>query len=137
MKDCSIWCGSKDNISKSHLIPEYLGGKFSPNISCEKCNNYLGKFEALAKDNVFVTAAMVKLGLAKRREAYNKHTIIDEETGFEFKFNQQDIPEIIPKPIGSNGYQGSLPYLKKTWKTKLRREKVQHRNLSIKMMHIS
>ncbi|PKK83268.1 MAG: hypothetical protein CVT49_09210 [candidate division Zixibacteria bacterium HGW-Zixibacteria-1] len=87
VSDTCIWCGEKSNLSKSHLIPQFLGGWFQPKISCDQCNNFLGsKIEVRAKDNAFITAAMVRLGLANEEVAYRNLKKIDAENEVEVDF---------------------------------------------------
>ncbi|MEW5922598.1 MAG: HNH endonuclease [Candidatus Zixiibacteriota bacterium] len=87
VSDICVWCGEKSKMSKSHLIPQFLGGWFQPKISCEKCNSFLGsKIEEKAKNNAFITAAMVKLGLANEQVAYKKLKKIDVENEVEVDF---------------------------------------------------
>ena len=37
-----IICGSRNEITKEHLIPEHLGGKFTAKFLCRECNSTLG-----------------------------------------------------------------------------------------------
>ncbi|MDE0155611.1 MAG: hypothetical protein OXS28_08425 [Gammaproteobacteria bacterium] len=37
-----IICGSEDEITKEHLIPEHLGGKLTAKFLCRQCNSTLG-----------------------------------------------------------------------------------------------
>ena len=37
-----IICSSEDEITKEHLIPEYLGGKITAKFLCRECNSTLG-----------------------------------------------------------------------------------------------
>ncbi len=94
--DRCVWCGQKKGLTRSHLVPEFLGGWFKPFISCAECNSFLGsKIEVKANENGILTAALVKLGLKNEQEAYRNLEKIDTESGVEMIFkNGKALPQI-------------------------------------------
>ncbi|GEM_PF-1279143 len=97
VSDRCVWCFEEVELTKSHLFPESMGGRFSPFLTCNKCNNFIGqKIESTVKRNVYFTAAISACGLASKREAFRHAKIIDEESGLEF--NLSDKGGAIPKP---------------------------------------
>ena len=75
VSDKCVWCGKEGKMSKSHLIPDFLGGWFEPKISCENCNNFLGhNVESEAKKNAFITAGSFRtLGARTRNRTRRWH----------------------------------------------------------------
>lgn len=103
-----IWCGNIQPLTDSHLFPEVIGGAFAPKVSCEACNSYLGRtFEASIKRNAFLTAAIAKLGLQSKREAFRFARKKDELTGADIHLTADGFAKPIPRPHGKNGFIGT------------------------------
>jgi len=66
--DRCIWCFENNKLSKTHFIPESMGGRLKPYISCEQCNNYLGtSVESKVHENLYFAAAISKLKLNNKK----------------------------------------------------------------------
>ena len=86
--DKCIWCFEEGPKNKTHIIPESLGGRLKPYICCVDCNSFIGTdVESYANNNLYLAAAMVKLGLRDKKRAYSKAEILDLSTGAKLKFN--------------------------------------------------
>ena len=95
-------------MSASHLFPKLLGTKFFTRTTCTPCNSFLGHaVEANLLEKVFVTAALAKLGLKNKAEAYGKGRTVDTETGFEMRFRPDGMVEPITKALGNSGFVGT------------------------------
>ncbi len=107
--DICIWCGEKNDLTKSHLIPESLGGWFKPRISCRKCNSILGHaFEAEAFKNAFLTAAISKFGISAKKDVYRLAKITDTETGAPMSIGKDGRARPIPGKVGKSAFRGDF-----------------------------
>jgi len=118
-----VWCDREGEMSRSHVIPERIGGRFVTYTTCASCNNYLGtKVESECLKNVYVTAALVKSGGEERRTAYRQGRVRDADNGRELRINKDGRVEVIPKPEGDNGFvdskEGRVKYFLKRFKKK-------------------
>jgi hypothetical protein len=124
VSDRCIWCGFRGELSKSHVIPESLGGWYAPLISCEKCNNYLGRqYEAEVMHNAYITAALSKLNMKTPENAYKLGKKIDPSTGVEMWLKQGGIAKPIPKKIDENTFLGSNEDAIDFWVKRLKKER--------------
>ncbi len=108
-----IWCGKETKLTKSHLFPECLGIKFYSYTTCRQCNSFIGEeIEGTVMDNPFFTAALAKIGLKNRKEAYRMGKKIDTESGFEVIINDQGKVQPVPKMLTKDRYLGTPEKLK-------------------------
>jgi len=60
-------CHSAGTISRDHVFPESIGGRYWVDFVCRKCNSNFGtSFDKDLKQNAFVDAAVRQLGLSQR-----------------------------------------------------------------------
>jgi len=103
-----VWCDREGEMSRSHVIPERIGGRFVTYTTCGFCNHYLGtKVESECLKNVYITAALVKAGGEERKTAYRKGQIRDEDNGRELRINKDGRLDVVPKPESDKGFAGS------------------------------
>lgn len=113
--DTCAWCGQGGAQSASHIVPQLLGGRYAPMLTCARCNNFLGTVvEPLAEENAFFSAARVKLGLCDMRSAFRRAEKTDPD-GREMiidRFNQATI-----KPVNHSDmhFSGTPAEIKRTW----------------------
>lgn len=100
--DRCVWCGESGKMSRSHLFPRMTGARFAPRITCSECNKHLGAIaDKEAKKNAFLTAALVKLGIQGRREAYRHAKKFDEELDLEMHITKNGPVKPVKKVEGN------------------------------------
>lgn len=73
--DQCIYCGSKEELSKEHIIPYGLNGEWTLlKASCKKCAQITSKFEQHALRDIFLSARS-SLGLRTRRKLPGVFTV--------------------------------------------------------------
>lgn len=110
-------------MSKSHLFPKTTGANFCPRISCRSCNSELGRIaDSEVKNNAFLTAALVKLGIKDRREAYRHAKKFDEELGVEMHITK-DGPVKAVKKVDGNRVIGTPQEIKEQMLLQFKRKR--------------
>lgn len=108
-----IWCGRAVPLTKSHIFPECLGIRFIMYVSCSACNSFFGeKVEGTIMNNAFFCAAISKLGLKDKKDAYRQAKKIDTETGYEVMINEDGRVQTIPKMLSNSRFIGTPKQLK-------------------------
>lgn len=102
------WCGSKGEMTRTHVVPKSLGGWFQPRIACAKCNNYLGTYaEAYVKKNAFLTAAIAKHDIQEKHEAFRQAKLIDPATSLEMRITKEGVVRPIQKILDDGSFVGT------------------------------
>jgi hypothetical protein len=105
-----IFCGRNSNdgdeykLSDEHVIPQVLGGWLAIPFVCVSCNNqrFGATFEAELKKNGFIVAAIDKLGLQSKAQAYKaaKLTLtIDGNKSLLAYFDMANTPKHFPQEL--------------------------------------
>lgn len=111
--DRCIWCGSTIQLSRSHVFPESIGGKFQPTTTCTDCNNYFGRtVEADLKKNAMFVAAIATFGLATKKEAFRHAHISDPETNHRFKIDDDGFATVVPRKLKDTSFIGTQEEVK-------------------------
>lgn len=77
-----IYCFRKDDLSKSHLFSECIGGSIYEFYSCTGCNSVIGSsIEGRLKEAPFFATALDVLNLQPRKQAYRNVRWEDAQTG--------------------------------------------------------
>ena len=65
-----IYCGSKENLSLEHIVPEGLGGRLLlPDASCGKCRDLTSRFErSVQRGGMWATRRVLNIKGKKRKE---------------------------------------------------------------------
>ena len=78
-----IYCfdQNRDQLSKSHLFPQSIGGRIAARYSCHRCNNLIGtSIEGALKAHLVLAHGICSLGIQPPAKAYDRIPIRDRES---------------------------------------------------------
>lgn len=98
-----IYCGSRENLSREHIIPLGLGGKTTlPKASCARCAVITGKVErSVLRGSMWPARALLKMRSRRPEEAPTSKTLtaIREGTEQEVELPLEDYPILLPMSV--------------------------------------
>jgi len=87
MDNFCLYCFSQSDITRMHLFPQVIGGRWSDYWCCAKCNSLIGQgVEGEIKKHLFFAYAIAKTELAKLDVAFEQIRITERESGERVKY---------------------------------------------------
>lgn len=100
--------GDNHILTNEHIVPQVIGGWLTIPYVCKKCNNetFGSEFEAELKENGYIVAALDKLNIKPKKEAYRAADLRllfpSKQDKLKAYFNENGIAQFYPQRLKDN-----------------------------------
>lgn len=94
---CLVCGGRFDELSRTHIIPNAMGGRLKPRLACSKCNEWFGtEWDAPLTDQY---EHITKLVNPPRDNGKHKPMQLQDDTGAEYSFTPDSGRLVLARPV--------------------------------------